>query len=101
MLRRLIALALAGGVLAGCQHSPPTFVAVGAPLVVYSLDFQDKAAAEFAECRTKYPHLTTLIIDYGKLREATRKITGQDTKPPLTDGMSESSIGPVELTNRE
>lgn len=65
---RLIVLSVAiSSVLAGCQHA-----ASGCPpLVAYSGTFQKEAAAELRALPSG-SRLATMIVDYGKQRDACR-----------------------------
>lgn len=42
------------------------------PLVQYDKEFQLKAAAELEDIELTHPHVVTLTIDYGKLRDQVR-----------------------------
>lgn len=74
----LLRLAALGGLLnlAGCLAAPaPVMPALG--LVLYSQAFQANAGAELARAADRggacyLPHLVTLVVDYGTLRQGVR-----------------------------
>lgn len=72
-MKRLASLACAAVFIAGCSPIEHPVSLSAALLVPYPPEFQKQAAKELEAIKPIAPNVATMIVDYGKLRNAIRK----------------------------